>query len=563
MKTYRKLVSALLALIMLLSCMVGCAQKETLESPSQSNAGTSTDSPVEQTPSEGERELMKLSCYIGTGTIAPQDQTNNEYVKWIKEKFALDISETQFVSTGDPIQELGLMIASGTMPDVVCFWSDSNTRELANQFADAGMIIETEEMLRNSPHLMADLTDTAIDSFRAEDGKLYVIPSFGINPDNTEAEYTSEPNVTWIKRTDLFESLDLENPETPEDLYNILVTMKNNVQTVDGSQFIPLQAMDYTAYEIMVGGMFGVWTHRTEINEAEERFTQYQEFPEYVDFLKYMAKLYREGLVDPELFITESQVAVSRQMEGRVGVGITWPNDIDVLEAAAKKVDSNARYNAFPIPKAEGVDVTYYSQTTTLPTMITLISKDCKDPERAMEYLDWQCSTEGWIGQCYGAPGKGVGCWYEENGEYYYDQDTRDAYQATDPTFENQKLGGWTYFMVGRLIYHINHHGFCNVTESPDAQRMEAREYNMPETFMDTEWDLVQAIPVGEVESVKSVAVNKILEDNYMKIVMEAKDDAQVETMYADMMEAANNAGLQEILKERYERYQMYLNGEL
>lgn len=117
--------------------------------------------------------------------------------------------------------------------------------------------------------------------------------------------------------------------------------------------------------------------------------------------------------------------------------------------------------------------------------------------------------------------------------------------------------------MVGRLIYHINHHGFCNVTESPDAQRMEAREYNMPETFMDTEWDLVQAIPVGEVESVKSVAVNKILEDNYMKIVMEAKDDAQVETMYADMMEAANNAGLQEILKERYERYQMYLNGEL
>lgn len=563
MRNYRKLVSALLALIMLLSCMVGCAQGETPETPSQSSTGTSTDSTADETSSEGERELMKLSCYLGTGTIEPQDQPNNEYVKWIKEKFALDISETQFLSTGDPVQELGLMIASGTMPDVVCFYTDANTRELAKQFADAGMIIETEEMLRNSPHLMADLTEEAIDSFRADDGKLYVVPSFGINPDNTEAQYTSEPNTTWIKRTDLFESLGLENPKTPEDLYNILVTMKNNVQTVDGSQFIPLQAMDYTAYEIMVGGMFGIWTHRTEINEEEKRFTQYQEFPEYVEFLKYMAKLYREGLVDPELFITESQVAVSRQMEGRVGVGITWPNDIDVLEAAAKKVDPNARYNAFPIPKAEGVDVTYYAQTSTLPLMITLISKDCEDPERVMEYLDWMCSTEGWMAQCYGAPGKGVGCWYEENGEYYYDQAARDAYQAADPTYENQKLGGWTYFMAGRLIYHIDHQGFCNITESPDAQRIEAREYNMPETFMDTEWDLVQAIPVGEIEAVKSIAVNKILEDNYMKIVMEAKDDAQVEAMYADMMEAANSAGLQDILKERYERYQMYLNGEL
>lgn len=562
MKKSHKLISALLALIMILSCMVGCAQENPSGTPSQSTTNTPSNT-TEGFSSENGRELMKLSCYIGTGTVEPQDQPNNEYVKWIREKFNLDISETQFLSTGDPVQELGLMIASGTMPDVVCFWSDVNTREIAKQFADAGMVVEVEEMLRNSPNLMADLTEVAIDSFRAEDGKLYVIPSFGVNPDNTEAQYTSEPNETWIKRTDLFESLGLEDPKTPDDLYNILVTMKNNVKTVDGSQFIPLQAMRYQVYEELVGGMFGIWTHRTEINEEEGRFTQYQEFPEYVEFLKYMAKLYREGLVDPELFITEEQVAVSRQMEGRVGVGMTWPNDIDVLEAAAKNVDPNARYNAFPIPKAEGVDVTYFAQTYTLPAMITLISKDCKDPARVMEYLDWQCSTEGWMGQCYGAPGKGVGCWYEENGEFYYDQATRDAYQAADPTFEGQKLGGWTYFMAGRLIYHINHHGFSNITESPDAQRMEAREYNMPEIFMDTEWELVQAIPVGEVEAVKSIAVNKILEDNYMKIVMEAKDDAQVETMYAAMMEAANSAGLQDILKERYERYQMYLNGEL
>lgn len=557
MKT-RRLISLMLVLVMLLSCLAGCGAQDNNE-PQGNNESQGND--TANTPNEGGKELMKLSCYIGTGTLEPQNQPENEYVKWIKEKFQLDISETQFVA-GDPIQELGLMIASGEMPDVVCFWADASTRELANQFADAGMIIETEELLRNSPHIMADLTESAIDSFRTEDGKLYVIPSYGINPENTEAEYSSEPNLTWIKRTDLFEKLGLSDPKTPEELYDILVAMKD-VDTVDGSEFIPLQAADASFYETMVGAMFGIWTHRDEINDAEERFTQYQEFPEYVEFLKFMSKLYREGLIDPELFVTEQQVAISRQKEARVGVGITWPNDIDVLEIAAKNVDANTRYNAFAMPKADGVENSYYWQTSTMPSMITLISKDCADPQRAMEYLDWQCSTEGWIAACYGAPGKGTAAWYEEDGKYYYDQATRDSYTAADPTYENQKLGGWTYFMTGRLIYHIDFQGFSNITESPDAQRMEARAYNMPEVFMDSDWDLVQAIPVGEVEAVKSIAVNKILSDSYMKIVMEAKDDAEVEAMYKDMMDQANQAGLTEILEERYDRYQLYLKGEL
>ena len=224
----------------------------------------------------------------------------------------------------------------------------------------------------------------------------------------------------------------------------------------------------------MIGGMFGVWTHRKDINEEEQRFTRKEEFPEYVDFLKYMAKLYREGLVDPELFMTDQSVAISRQREARVGIGITWPNDIDVLEVAAQQVDPETRYNAFRMPRVEGLENTQYWQTLTLPNYCTLISAKAKDPERIMKFLDWQVSTEGWLCMCYGAPTTDVaqGCWYEEGDQYYYDQAARDEYTAKDPTYENQVLGGWTYMMAGRYVYHINHQGFANVTESPDKQRI-------------------------------------------------------------------------------------------
>ena len=518
---------------------------------------------AEETELTDYEDTMVLNAYIGTGTIAPQDQQNNAYVQFVMDKFNIDISGSEFV-TGDLDQELGLMIAGESMPDVVCMWYTPNALKIAHQFAEAGMLAETEDLLRNSPNLMADLNDAFIDFCREEDGTLYIVPSYGINPENTEANYSSEPNLTWFKRTDLFEQLDIKDPETPDELYDALVKL-SGVELADGTNFIPLQAADASFYEWLVGGMFGIWTHRTDINEEEKRFTTKEEFPEYVEFLKYMAKLYRDNLVDPELFLTDGSVAISRQREARIGVGITWPNDIDVLELAAQNVDPNARYDAMKMPRVEGLENTQYWQTATLPNMITLISAKAEDPERIMKFLDWQVSTEGWIASCYGAPTRdGVqGCWYEEDGKYYYDQEARDAYSAADPTYENQVLGGWTYFMVGRYIYHMNYQGFENVKESPDRQRMEARALNLPEVFMDTEWEIVQNLPEGPVSAAKSTAVNKVFSDGYQKIIMEAQNDYDVEVMWADVLENAIAAGLREIEEEQYERYQMYLNGEL
>ena len=508
-------------------------------------------------------EPMVLSAYLGTGTLEPQDQENNALVQFIKNKFNIDISGTQFL-TGDRDQELGLMIASGEMPDVVVTGTSPNDLKIVHQFVEAGMLLETEDLLRKSPNIMQDLNETAIDYFREEDGKLYAVPSYGINPENTETQYSSEPNLTWFKRTDLFEKLGIEDPKTPDDLYEALKKI-SELDAADGTKYIPLQGADASFYEIMIGGMFGVWTHRKDINEEEQRFTRKEEFPEYVDFLKYMAKLYREGLVDPELFMTDQSVAISRQREARVGIGITWPNDIDVLEVAAQQVDPETRYNAFRMPRVEGLENTQYWQTLTLPNYCTLISAKAKDPERIMKFLDWQVSTEGWLCMCYGAPTTDVaqGCWYEEGDQYYYDQAARDEYTAKDPTYENQVLGGWTYMMAGRYVYHINHQGFANVTESPDKQRMEAREYNMPEVFMDTEWELVQKLPEGPVAAAKSIAVDKVFNDGYQKIIMEAKDDDEVQAMYDEMIENAISAGLRDIEKEQYERYQLYLKGEL
>jgi ABC-type glycerol-3-phosphate transport system substrate-binding protein len=290
-----------------------------------------------------------------------------------------------------------------------------------------------------------------------------------------------------------------------------------------------------------------------------------EEFPEYIDFLKYGAKLYRDGLLDPELFINSWDVNQTRVQEGRVGAYVTWPNDIQKMVAGVNAVISEARYNAFPIPKAPGVENTEYWHTGSMGSLVSLVNKNIADPERVMKYLNWQVTTEGWICACYGGPGVGEddGMWhFGDDGTPKYNEAHVKAMMVEDPTFQGT-CGGWVYYNVGRLVYHLDHQGFTNITESANPTRMEAREYNMPEVFLSTDYDKLQAMPQGPVELAKIEAVDKVFRDGVAKIVVEAKDDAQVESMYIQMIADAASAGNMEIMKERYERWQLYKAGQL
>lgn len=129
--------------------------------------------------------------------------------------------------------------------------------------------------------------------------------------------------------------------------------------------------------------------------------------------------------------------------------------------------------------------------------------------------------------------------------------------------YMGQVCGGWIYFLAGRLVYHIDHQGFSNITESPDPQRMLARELNLPEVFTDPEYERITAIPAGPVELAKFTAFNKVVQDGVQKIVTTSKSDAEVETMYNEMMQNADKAGYTDIMKERYQRYLLWKDGKL
>jgi len=109
---------------------------------------------------------------------------------------------------------------------------------------------------------------------------------------------------------------------------------------------------------------------------------------QYRDAVRYLGKLYAEGLIDVEGFTLEDAQFFSKlnQEPGIVGVGQMW----DINDSVSNP-NNNAAYDYYPLVSAyEGKDPVFYRQP--LPGTVRgwgTITSACKTPEVAMRWLDY------------------------------------------------------------------------------------------------------------------------------------------------------------------------------
>lgn len=546
MKSTSRCLLVFISLLTAMALLVSCAQ------PTPTTVPT-----VAPTSAEVEKDLkdytdiMKIDCAIFTGVGAPPDLVNNLTVKYIRDNYKIDLSGATFLAGENPADKMALMVASNEMPDVVNFSRSSVMDELVIQFADAGMLLELEPLFKYIPTITPNYTKTILDTNRnPTDGKIYSLPSFTVNPENKSVNYTIEPNIDMVVRKDLLQQLGKDIPETMDEFYDLLVAFKG-LPDVNGKKFIPYHPLHgFRDFEMLIGAGFGIWKHRKDVNESEKRLVNMYELPEYLEFLKFSAKLYREGLVDPEMFTNALAKTYERVGEGRVGIYNEFPNNIDVNNVSIRKNIPTATYEAITVPRLTDLGSTEYWQTTTLGSCTTIVNKDIADPVRLMKLFDWMFTTEGWSTVAWGAPSKTQGAWYMENGDYFYNKPVYDALVKAEPSY-GQTIGAWKYWLVGQLVYLPEHIGL-KYEGGTDPDRLLAKERNINEVWMDQEYELWQAIPMGPIETEKGTAISQIFTNMTQQIILESKSDAEVMESYNTMMEEAKKAGLIEMLKEQY-----------
>jgi len=208
-------------------------------------------------------------------------------------------------------------------------------------------------------------------------------------------------------RKDLLDKVGLPFPTTFDELYNALKEIKKanpgtvgwTCRTTSGQSGIKRELM-IVAYPF--GSGLGGWARGAHVpyweptaNGGKGQWLYGPLYPEFKDVLAYFNKLYKEGLLDPDVANLTPDQWHEKNSSGK-GI-FSWDNFSFCVRwnQAVRGVDPKATWTPFPIIKgSKGARQNDYTGFAGSGGGWT-IGAGCKYPERAIELMDWMVTPLG------------------------------------------------------------------------------------------------------------------------------------------------------------------------
>lgn len=441
-------VSIILAItITLFMVVAGCGQKN----PGKTNP---VDEPAQATPKPDNNEGEDIEPEQAD-TILPLT-TNGETLRIAAPDLLIDVSMTDDLPVFQEIEKrTGVKIiwevdsvnyntnmatrlaAAVDLPDMFIVPNDDTVK-----YANDGLIIPLNDLIDNYTVYMKKWYDMAPDivtTYTTADGKMYSIPrQFNIEWKDT-SKYN---NYVFLVRKDWLTNLGLSVPQTIDDYTSMLKAFKENDLNGNGiDDEIPFSGMG-------VAGLAPLgWLYRLHftINSGfypdQNGRIQYEWIdPRTKEFLYTLNQWFKEGLIDPG-FLSLPYDKYMTQIYNNVGSTISfsiWP--YYGWDATIKEITGNPDAAWMGIPTPSGPYGDGIIEIANQPGFGHFaISKDCKNPELAIKWIDYACfSDDGIMFHLYGL--EGISYEYVDGKPVLFDeiQNSPDGY-----TVELQRLGAY------------------------------------------------------------------------------------------------------------------------
>ena len=417
----KKSLTSLLAVGMSLSLLAGCGgtAADSSSQPNSEEKGSSPEqeqssqeeSEAEAAPSEAEadnsqivfplEEPIEVSvlCDTASGDYTFED---TPVFQWMEEKTNVHLTVTD-IAHADMEEKSNLLINSDSYPDI--FLRVSYSPSDIAKYGGEGIFIPLEDLLKEyAPNYCGRLDEVnGWDTVTSADGHIYSTYQINKLNCNRPALYI---NQTWLDR------LNLEMPTSKDEFYEVLKAFKEQDADGDGdpSNEIPLAfCSDIAPTDSIVPylgiyheGWWSPWSRPEDMSElvfwpAEQ---------EGRDYLEYMAKLYDEGLLYKDCFVTTWEQLCGMGGTGTAfGVYPGWASwQVPGAYDPDKTDEENTvlQYVALPPFEAENGKLGTSEQISRGAFMIT---DKCEYPEIMTAWVDLLYSDEGSKIACYGFEG--------------------------------------------------------------------------------------------------------------------------------------------------------------
>lgn len=418
----------------------------------------------------------------GLSSIYPSTGTDNPTAAVIREKTGVNMEFTFY--DGFENDNLMRLFAIGkNMPDVIMapYWGGGDACSATiRQAVEDGLLISVDEYLDTiAPNLKDSWTNGVSKSFQENEltdeafgGKKYIIPM------QTPATHDDFSNWCYsvFCRKDILDDLGVEpdSIHSSQDIYELAKKIKaGGYKDINGNDIIICSTFaNGYSYECYLNSFKDRSAMTNVIQNADGTLDWICNSTNLEEEIKFMNTMINEGLFDKSAFSHNQDTVTQKMINGSVAMTACRYSQVDMMLSNTLYIDHpEMEYVPLgPIYDANGVAAmpdSYRETSGEYGFPVILITKDCKNVEAVMRYLNYINSDEGEIICKCGVEGED---WvYNEAGEIVRTEKWKEEI-AKNPNYDIER--GTKYMYIGISQDHTSWFEKANKRDNPWYERL-------------------------------------------------------------------------------------------
>ncbi|WP_248930372.1 ABC transporter substrate-binding protein [Paenibacillus hamazuiensis] len=373
--------------------------------------------PPGQLPIVNEKTTLKV---LMKGSASVEDFATNEFTKWLEQKTNIHI-EWEVTPEKTATEKLNLVLSSGDYPDVIMGFGVSPT--LMMIYGSQGVFLPLNDLIdKYGVEMKKMFADNAFykDLITAPDGKIYALPQVN------ECYHCMFQQRMWVYKPWL-DKLGLKMPETTEDFYEMLKAFKTKDPNGNGkADEIALSgSVQAGASHLFSTQMLDSFLMNAFIYDHGEKklyleggkVTVPYNKPEWKEGLKYLRKLYAEGLIDPQALTQDNNQL--KKLGENPDIAVLGASSGHNMGSLTQLGAASGRWKEYvAVPPLKGPSG--FRNAAYHPYVVTngqyIITKNAKNPELAFRLADFMFNSPDTTIRWY-AGREGTEWRYAEKGE--------------------------------------------------------------------------------------------------------------------------------------------------
>ena len=444
-------------------------------------------------------ENLKIYAVLGSKAIKAGAKTFNDTVPFqlMEEKTGCHVDWVH-PANGAEQETFNLMIASGDLPDMIVANWQTVPGGVGSYASDDIIIPLTDLIEKYMPNLSAFNKEhpEIKKQYTLDDGEIYYIPFIRKDP---ELKVYVGPQI----RKDWLDKLGLSVPTTSEELYEVLKAFKEKDPNGNGeADEIPMSAVGFEDQRYGLGCL--TWSFGAPFDfYIEDGKVKYGALEDsFVDGLKFITKLYSEGLIDSDYLLNDRDKMDGKFLNDKVGFVYSFQPTkyYNNMKDTDKKVEGIAHLKG-----ANGKQLCFHSDYgNDITTRSIVITTANKNPEGTAKWLDAFFGEEGSVIMNFGKEGESfeykddfptlIGPALDENKQALY----LGTYESLFPALQD-----WRYYK--QILSDWGAQSISVWSESGDASGI------MPQlSFTEEEQDAITRT-MAQVDTYVLEAINKTI----------------------------------------------------